>query len=167
MSQKPLTEAKEILQLLSDIGVEHKTLEHPATFTVAEAEKLRIGLSSAGETKNLLLRDKKKRNFLLTASHSTEVDLIHLSEQIESKRLSFARPERLEEFLGIKPGSVSAFALANDSNHDVEFWLDSNLVGLDEIHFHPLVNTMSTTISFQGLQKFCDYTGHKLNIVDL
>lgn len=157
----------ELLDLLTKLDIEHCTVEHPAVFTVAESNELRLGLSSAGETKNLFLRDKKKRNFLLSAAHTTEVDLQLLSERFESKRLSFARPERLEEFLGIKPGSVSALALKNDLNHEVEFWLDSNLSGLDEIHFHPLINTMTTTISFDGLKKFCDHTGHQLNVVDL
>ncbi len=162
-----MTDPTQIFELLDRLGVIYNTVEHPATFTVAEAKNLRVGLSPSGETKNLFLRDKKKRNFLLSASHTTEVDLVKLSENIGSKRLSFARPERLEQYLGIQPGSVSAFALLNDQSREVEFWLDSKLAELDEIHFHPLINTMSTTVSFAGLQKFCDYTGHKLNVVDL
>ncbi len=158
---------QKIQDLLREWEIAFTTIEHEPVFTVAESEKLDVELSPAGRTKNLLLRDKKKRNFLLTAAHTTNIDLKSLPRVFGSKGLSFASPERLDELLGVKPGSVSPLALVNDLHGNVEFWVDSNLANLDEIHIHPLRNHLTTTISSDGLRKFCARTNHSYNVIDL
>lgn len=50
---------KELLTLLSDIGIEYTNHEHPAVFTVEEAALHQDGIEGA-HSKNLFFKDKKK-----------------------------------------------------------------------------------------------------------
>ena len=86
----------------------------------------RLGLPEKGTLcKNLFLRDSKgKRHFLITADEKTKVDLKALGRQLGAGTLSFASEERLEKYLGVKQGSVTPFALMNDTEHAVEFFID-------------------------------------------
>ena len=51
---------------LDSLGIAHKTVTHPAVFTVEEARELR-GAVAGGHTKNLFLRDKKGAANLVVA----------------------------------------------------------------------------------------------------
>lgn len=156
-----------LLDQLDGWGIQHTTVEHTAVFTVEESKALGLGLSSDGSTKNLYLRDKKKKNFLFTAHEDSIVELDRLPEIFGSKRLSFGSPDRLDEFLGIKPGSVSPLALINDSEGLVEFWIDAKLMDAEQVHCHPLENTLTSSINPDDLAKFVEKSGHTLNVCEL
>ena len=47
-----------------------------------------------------------------------------LSAQIGSARLSFAPAEKMVEYLGLYPGSVSVMGLMNDNEHRVQLLVD-------------------------------------------
>ena len=95
------------------------------------------------------------------------IDLKLLAERIGSARLSFGSADRLWEFLGVKPGSVSVFALINDTGCEVNLVLDEDLLAHEQVNFHPLVNTMTTTISSQDLLHFIRACGHEPQILTL
>jgi Ala-tRNA(Pro) deacylase len=69
--------------------------------------------------KNLYLRDRKKRNFLIVAQEDRVIDLKTLDQKIGSDRLSFGSADRLFEMLGVRPGAVSPLTVINDSDHKV------------------------------------------------
>jgi Ala-tRNA(Pro) deacylase len=71
------------------------------------------------------------------------------------------------DVLGVVPGSVTPFALLNDTARRVTFFLDADLAGAAHLNFHPLENTATTTVSADGLRSFLRSTGHDLNVVDL
>jgi Ala-tRNA(Pro) deacylase len=73
----------------------------------------------------------------------------------------------MRELLGVEPGSVTPFAVINDKDCRVTVILDAALTAHDVLHFHPLVNTGTTTISRDGLIAFLEATGHKPRIVAL
>ena len=50
----------------------------------------------------------------------------------------------MDETLGVTPGSVTAFALINDTDRRVRFVLDRALAEADPVNFHPLTNTATT-----------------------
>ena len=102
--------------------------------------------------KNLFLKNKKNNFFLFSCDENAKVDLKQFSKSIDAKNLSFANAEYLEQFLGIKPGSVSPFALLNDKDNVVKFYLDEKLFNSEIINFHPLINT--TTISIKNFRVY-------------
>lgn len=161
----PLTPT-ELLAKLEALGIPARTVEHPPVFTVEEAQTHRVDLPGV-HTKNLYLRDKKKRNYLVVVPEDRAVDLGHLADRLGSGRLSFGSPERLMEFLGVTPGSVTAFAAVNDREGRVRVVLDRALVTSPYVCCHPLVNTMTTSVASQDLVRFLVAVGHEPLVVDL
>jgi Ala-tRNA(Pro) deacylase len=150
----------ELFAFLDTLGVAHKTVTHPAVFTVEEARDLR-GAVAGGHTKNLFLRDKKGAAYLVVAPEDVAIELRGLHRLFgASGRFSFGSAALLHELLGVAPGSVTPFAAINDKDHRVTIVLDAALMAHEALNFHPLVNTATTTISRDGLLKFLAATGH-------
>ncbi len=156
----------DLFRLLDELEIPHQTREHAAAYTVEDARRLR-GLIPGGHTKNLFLKDKKGRLWLVVADEETTVDLKQLHKRIGAARLSFGKAELMEEVLGVKPGSVTPFALMNDTEGRVTVVLDARMMEQDPLNFHPLENTATTTISRDGLLRFLRATGHEPIIADV
>lgn len=153
------------LAWLERLGVAHRTVRHPPVFRVEEGLEIKAGLPGA-HTKNLFLKDKKGRLWLISARQDTVVDLKRLPSVIGSDRLSFGRPELLLETLGVTPGSVTAFALVNDADRRVRFVLDRRLAEAATVNFHPLANTATTGVSQAGFRAFLAAVGVTPLVVD-
>ena len=82
------------------------------------------------------------------------MDLKSLSRVLGTGNLSFASGERLEKYLGVKQGSVSPFGLMNDTDHQVEFFIDKDLCKCERLGIHPLENTATVFLSYKDLDKF-------------
>ena len=150
--------------MLNKLGVKVTTHEHPPLRTVQQSKELRGDLPG-GHCKNLYLRDDKKRNYLVVTLEDRRVDLAALAKKLGSGRLSFGRPERLMEFLGVEPGAVTPFALINDVTHAVTVALDADMLKISPLNYHPLVNTMTVAISPADLLKFIRACGHEPRII--
>ncbi|HEY5107241.1 MAG TPA: YbaK/EbsC family protein [Caulobacteraceae bacterium] len=146
-------------------GIEHASMAHAAVFRVGEGEAIKAALPGA-HTKNLFLKDAKSALWLISTEDSTRIDLKALPAAIGSARLSFASEETLMEALGVTPGSVTAFALINDPARRVRFVLDAALAKAEQVNFHPLINTATTTVSQVGLRRFLNVLGVEPLIVD-
>jgi Ala-tRNA(Pro) deacylase len=151
---------KELLDRLAALGIPFETVEHEPVFTVAESKSVKEKVPGA-HSKNLFVKDKKGRFFLISAKHDTMIDLKRMHETLgASGRLSFGSAEQLWELLGVEPGSVTAFAVVNDTEKRVTMVLDANLMEHERVNFHPLVNSMTTGVSREDLVKFLRSTGH-------
>jgi|SRR6185503_5205425 len=141
----------------------YQRVEHPAVFTCAESELHRPDVSAVS-TKNLFLCDKKGRRFFLavTACEKT-VKLDELSLELEVAHLRFASEENLGRLLGVTRGSVTMMGLANDTEHRVELWIDSEIWKGEFFLSHPLVNTATLVLSKSELERFFELTGHDLH----
>jgi Ala-tRNA(Pro) deacylase len=160
-----MTSRADLFAFLQAQGIATTTLEHPAVFRVGEGEEIKQGLAGA-HTKNLFLKDAKGRLWLISAADRAVIDLKSLHRVIGSARLSFGSAELLEEVLGVTPGSVTAFALINDTGRQVTFVLDQTLALAQQVNFHPLTNTATTTIDQPGLRRFLSALGVSPIIVD-
>jgi Ala-tRNA(Pro) deacylase len=150
----------ELFTYLDSLGIVHKTVRHPAVFTVAEATDLRGNVPGA-HTKNLFLRDKKGIPLLVVALENTAIELKSLHRRLGATgRFSFGSPDLMRELLGVEPGSVTPFSVINDKACRVTVVLDAAMMAQPVLNFHPLVNTATTTISRDGLLKFLEGTGH-------
>ncbi|MDG2571125.1 prolyl-tRNA synthetase associated domain-containing protein, partial [Vibrio parahaemolyticus] len=151
---------RELLDRLSSLGIETETVEHEPVFTVAESASVKEHIPGA-HSKNLFVKDKKGRFFLISAKHDTAIDLKRAHEAIgASGRLSFGSAEQLRALLGVEPGSVTAFAVVNDTEGKVTMVLDANLMDHERVNFHPLDNSMTTGVSREDLVTFLRATGH-------
>jgi Ala-tRNA(Pro) hydrolase (EC 3.1.1.-) len=156
-----------LLALLEHLGLDCRTVAHPPVATVAENKALRGSLPGA-HTKNLFLKDKKGGLWLVVAMEDRAVDLKALRGVLDAPPLSFARPEVLIDVLGVQPGSVTPFAVANDGDRRVRVVLDAGMMmACDPLNFHPLENTATTAISASDLLTFLHAVDHPPTIVSL
>jgi Ala-tRNA(Pro) deacylase len=155
----------DLFALFDDLGIVHRTLEHPAVFRVGEGEAITAALPG-GHTKNLFLKDAKGQLWLVSALQDARIDLKALPRAIGSARLSFGAAELMQAALGVTPGSVTAFGLINDADHRVRFVLDAALAASDPVNFHPMTNTATTAISQADFRRFLTAVGAAPLIVD-
>ena len=153
------------LAWLEGTGIDHVTLDHPAVFRVGEGDDFKARLPGA-HTKNLFLKDKKDRLWLISARQDTEIDLKRLHRVIGSDRLSFGSAELMVETLGVTPGSVTAFALINDTDKRLTFVVDRRLWEAERVNFHPLTNTATTGVDQAGFRRFLEAIGIAPRVVD-
>ena len=150
----------ELFAYLDRLEIDHTTVEHEPLHTVEVSQALR-GQIAGAHTKNLFLWDRKSKFFLVTAQESTKIALNGLHRKLGAAgRLSFGSEDKMLEFLGVTPGSVTPFGLVNDKTHAVQFVLDPALAGAEIINCHPLTNTMTTSIKMADFRRFLEATGH-------
>lgn len=158
---------QDLLDFFASLNINTKTHDHEAVFTVDESHKIKQDLPG-GHTKNLFLKDKKGNVILVVCINDTEVDLKSFHKKYACGRVSFGNADLLWERLGVRPGSVTPFALFNDRNeHKVQLVLDSHLLEWELLNFHPLENTATTAIARDDLLAFFKATGHEPTIVKL
>ncbi len=154
-----------LFEHLDALGIVYSTKNHPAVFTVTESQSLRDEIPG-GHTKNLFLKDKKDNFFLVTVEEDAQVDLKSIHTIIGARgRVSFGKPDRLMAYLGVVPGSVTAFGAINDTDGRVKVVLDAALMKHDIINAHPLRNDATTSIRRDDLLRFLESTGHEPLIV--
>ena len=150
----------QLFAYLDSLGIKHTTVKHPPLFTVEQSRALR-GQIPGGHTKNLFLRDKKNAIFLVVALEQAEIDLKGLHRQLGvNGRFSFGAPNLLREVWGVEPGAVTPFGAINDAEGRVTVVLDAPMMEHEMLNYHPLVNTMTTSIGRDDLIKFLEATGH-------
>ena len=146
-----------LLALLDDWGIAYRLFEHVPLRTVADAKTVERDMMTPGEsaflTKNLYLRDRKKRNYLVTLDQDRDVDLKALGKALGVGGLSFGSADRLLENLGIRPGAVSPLSMITGAQKGVTFILDTAAKDADVLFFHPLVNDRTIAITLADLER--------------
>lgn len=154
-----------LLSWFADHGLEARTHDHPAVFRVEEGLEIKAPMPGA-HTKNLFLKDKKQRLWLISARQDTVIDLKTAHRLIGADRLSFGNETLMFQTLGVRPGSVTAFGLINDRDRRVTFVLDRRLAEADIVNFHPLINTATTAMSQADFRRFLTLAEHEPLIVE-
>jgi Ala-tRNA(Pro) deacylase len=165
-ASEPLYDRVRLLAWMAEQGIAQTTHDHPAVFRVEEGQALKAGLPGA-HTKNLFLKDKKGRLWLISARQDTVIDLKRAPRTIGSDKLSFGNETLLYETLGVRGGSVTALGLINDPDQRVTFILDKALWDADVVNFHPLTNTATTALDQDQFRKALAAMGREpVTVVD-
>lgn len=158
--------SNQILEKLTGLGIDCTTIDHPPMFSVSDSKSLRATPQGQGDLKNLFLKNKKGQMWLVSCHEDQKVDLKALARGLSAGRFSFGSEQRLMEYLGVRPGSVSPLALINDRGCAVKFIIDSNLVKTENLYVHPLINTRTTTIRSKDLLMFASHIDHPVHVLD-
>lgn len=156
----------DLFRRLDELGITFVNHTHAPLFTVEEARGIRGDLPGC-HTKNLFVRDKKQRMWLLVCEQDTEVRLREIEDVIGSKRLSFGSPKRLMHYLGVIPGAVNPFAIMNDHSRAVQVVLDRTILEHEPLNFHPLDNAMTTAVGTDDFLRFLEAEAHPPLIIEL
>jgi len=155
----------ELYDLFAAEGIAWEHHEHPPLHTVEESRAMRGDLPGA-HIKNMFMKDKKSRLWLVTCLEDRRIRIRDLEKEVGGKNMSFGKPDLLWEVLGVKPGAVTPFGLMNDTGHRVTVVLDRQMLEHDPINAHPLHNEATTAIAGADLLRFLGLTGHEPVIVD-
>lgn len=140
----------EIYEDFTSRGVVFEKLEHEAVHTVEESAGIHQALPAA-HTKNLFLKDKQGRFWLVTLPHDSRADLKAFAHLLEAGKFSFGKPEDMERLLGVTPGAVTPLAGANAPDGEVTVVFDAGFRDADRISVHPLRNTATIALGFDAL----------------
>ncbi len=156
----------DLMAFLGDLDISVTTLDHQPVFTVSESGDLHDRIPG-GHTKNLFVKDKKGRLFLIVALHDAEIDLKKVHQIIGAQgRVSFGNADLLMEVLGVEPGSVTPFSLLNDREAQrVIPVFDAAMMQHEILNYHPLKNDATTSIAATDLLKFAKACGHTAQVV--
>ena len=143
-------------------GVDFEITEHPAVFNMEECAAVDMPYPE-DDAKNLLVRDDKKRSYyLITVRCGKRVDLKEFQRRHGTRRLSFASPEDMEQYLDCTPGSSSVMGLANDKENKVQLLMDEDVVKGEFLGCHPCINTSSLKLYTKDvLEKFLPAVHHE------
>ncbi len=162
---EPAFDRDRLLDWMAANGVDQTTHNHPAVFRVEEGLEFKAAMPGA-HTKNLFLKDKKGRLWLISARQDTVIDLKRAPKTIGSDKLSFGNEALLYEALGVRGGSVTALGLINDPDQRVTFVIDKALWDADIVNFHPLTNTATTALAQADFRRFLELVGREPVVVD-
>lgn len=152
-----------VYDLLDKLGIAYQRVDHEATMTMEACEEVdRILGDDTTICKNLFLCNRQETNFyLLLMPGDKPFKTKDLSAQINSARLSFAKPEYMEKYLDITPGSVSVLGLMNDSEKKVQLLIDEDVMKEPYFGCHPCINTSSLKFTTEDLtRKIIPALGH-------
>ena len=156
----------ELLSVLDQIGINYTNHEHPAVFTVEEADLHHEGIDGV-HSKNLFFKDRKKNLILIVTLSDKPIKIKEVEKKIDTKGLTFGKPELLAEVLGVIPGAVTPLAVINAKNHDLRVILDEEMMEHELLNFHPIVNTATTTLASKDLLKFMEHCNQGVEIIRL
>ena len=157
---------KQVIDKLNELNIAFDIYEHPPLDTIEIALEYWKDID-ATHCKNLFFRNHKgNKHFLVIIKDTTPFDIHSLEKKLRQGKLSFASEKRLMKYLGVLPGSVSAFGLINDTEHHVHVFMDKQLQHADKISFHPNDNTASVVIDFQDLMRLFQHLGNTYEFID-
>lgn len=147
-----------IKDLLAELNIDYQWFDIEPCETCEESKALLPADRQGVGTKNLLLQDRKGKNYwLLVTDENKTVDLKQLAAQLQSSRLSMVNAEKLQELLGVSRGSVSLFALVNDTEQHVQLLLDEALLETSHWDAHPNRNDAVLILSQKDWLKYFAY----------
>lgn len=138
---------------LDSLGITYERVDHEPAMTIEACEEIdrTLGISIC---KNLFLCNRQETNFyILMLPGDKKFRTKDLSAQIGSARLSFGKPEYMERFLDITPGSLSVLGLMNDKEQNVQLLIDEDVLKEPFMGCHPCINTTSLKIKTEDLTK--------------
>ena len=157
----------QVMAFLDELGIPYDVHEHPPVPTVEEALPYWDAIDAA-HCKNLFFRNHKgNKHYLVILDHRRKLNIRDLEQRLKQGKISFASPKRMERYLGVGGGSVSAFGIINDHEHHVHLFIDARLREAKRISFHPNENSATFVISFASFIKFLESCGNSYEFIAL
>lgn len=158
---------EQVRDKLKELDIEYETVEHEPAFTTEQADKFIEGIDGV-RTKTLFLTNKKKRNFyLVIMDDSKKLDMDKFKDIVDEKQIKMASENSLYEKMSLLPGMVSPFGLLNNTEKDIQVYIDREIVNEDRMSFHPNTNEKTIFIKTKDVFVFLENIGYNANIVEL
>ena len=166
-SKDNITNREKVLGILNKLEISYDIYKHPPVPTVEEALPYWNEID-ATHCKNLFFRNHKgNRHYLVVLRHTQQLMIRDLEQRLKQGKISFASPQRMDRYLGLSAGSVSAFGVLNDVENHVYLFLDAELKTTDRISFHPNENSSTVVVSMASFIKFLKWSGNSYQFLTL
>ena len=167
MSNDNFFRRQPVFDFLAAHDIEYTYYEHPEAPTIEIAREY-WRQDGSKHCKNLFFRNHKGNRHYLVVFDSEQSMAIHDLEQIlHQGKLSFASPERMDKWLGLRPGSVSPFGLINDTENHVHLFLDETLQHQPSLSFHPNDNRFTVVIEREEFERYLAEVGNTYEYIKL
>lgn len=156
-----------VYEALKNLNINFEYIEHPPAPTIEIAKKYWKG-HDAQHCKNLFFRNHKgNQHYLVILDCEQNLAIHDIEKRLKQGKLTFASEKRMQQYLGLLPGSVSPFGLIYDTTNNVHVFLDKNLKNVTRISFHPNQNTASLIISLTDFMRYLEHTGNSYDFIEL
>lgn len=159
MKTDEFNEEQALYALMRQHQCEYYIHTHHPIFTVEDGEEVSLAIPGA-HSKNLFLKDKKSKFFLVSVLQDKRVNLKQLSREVGKGGLSFGSAIDLHAMLHLAPGSVTPFGLMRPEAKEIEFILDEDFLEYDYFSFHPLRNDKTLQIAKDDCLRFFEIIDH-------
>ncbi len=145
-----------VFEILDSLKIDYKNYEHEPVFTCADCKWVDI---PGQRVKSLLIRNKKWTNFyMVVLEDDKKLETNKIREIFDDSKMSFFEEELMMQKVWLKPGSVSPFALINNTDKDIRVVFDKTLKWI-QIWFHPLQNDNTVVLQMDDVEKFLEHLG--------
>ena len=158
---------QKVFDYFASHGIEYTTYSHPEAPTIEIAQQYWHNDGSK-HCKNLFFRNHKgNRHYLVCFDCDQSLAIRDLEQRLRQGKLSFASEQRMEKYLGLRPGSVSPFGLINDEENHTHLFLDHNLQNAESLSFHPNDSRGTVVISKEEFLRYLDAVGNSWEFIEL
>ena len=157
---------KKVLEYLKNKKMKYEIIYHPPAITTEEADKYIEGKEGIRSKTMFMANKKDKKFYLIIMDDSKRLDIKKMNEIINDK-LHFSKEVQLIEKLGLKPGTVSIFGLLNNKDHDINIYIDKEIMNEKLITFHPNDNTATIFITVEDMLKIFDDLDYNYEVIEL
>jgi len=155
---------EEVFEYLKKMNISYEVVYHPAAMTTEEADKYVEGKEGV-LSKSLFMAGKKDRNFYLFIMDDSKMLDIKKMSEIVGDKLHFSKEEHLQKKMGLAPGIVSLFGLLNDKGHEINVFIDEEIIKEKTITFHPNDNTATIFIGMSDMFKILEDLNYDYKII--
>ena len=167
MSNENFFRRQRVFDFLAAHQIEYSVYEHPEAPTIEIARQY-WHADGSKHCKNLFFRNHKgNRHYLVVFDCDRSMAIHDLEHLLHQGKLSFASPERMERWLGLRPGSVSPFGLINDPENHVHLFLDESLREQSSLSFHPNDNRATVVIAREEFERYLSLVGNTYEYIKL
>jgi len=148
-------EEKQIKSIQEKFGLQVKIDRHVAISSIQQYTTITSQLKLNGYiVKIKILKEKKKGLYMIILDQHNTISNDKIGDIIGVKNLRTESSENVEKLLGVNVNSLTPLALINDKNKQIDVYIDQKLKSEKLIHVHPLVNTLTVSLSFDQLFNF-------------
>lgn len=158
------TTPEQLFTLLDSLNIKHETVTHRPVFTAHDAIDWQNTVPGL-HCKNLFVESKSGACWLVTMPAADRADMNAIGKQLGSGRLSFCKPEKMVQVLGVTPGSATPLALINAAPSTISIALDKQVAEAPRLNVHPLHNAASTILSGPDLVRFIRHLGFQPTLI--
>lgn len=166
--KRRIDKEERVYDLLDELGIEYQRVDHDPADTIDDCQIIEnvIGVQIC---KNLFLCNRQRTQFFILLMPALKpFRTAVVSKLLRVSRLSFGKPEDMEKYLDITPGSVSIMGLMNDKNNRVQLVVDKDIYESEYIRCHPCINTSTLKIKTCDIfEKYLPRVRHKPIVIDI